>query len=34
LGDRGVDGRLKLKWIFGMWNGGLDWIDVAQDRDT
>jgi hypothetical protein len=34
LGDRGVDGRTILKRIFGMWDGGLDWIDVVQDRDT
>jgi len=22
-----------LKWIFRKWDGGLDWIDLAQDRD-
>jgi hypothetical protein len=30
--DRGVDGRIILRWIFKKWNGGLDWIDLAQDR--
>jgi hypothetical protein len=21
-----------LKWIFKKWDGGMDWIDMAQDR--
>jgi hypothetical protein len=30
----GVDGRIRLKWIFKKWDGGgMDWIDMAQDRD-
>ena len=29
----GVDGRLILKWIFRELDGGMDWIDLAQDRD-
>jgi hypothetical protein len=33
LGDPGVDGSIKLKWIFKKWDGGMDWIEVAQDRD-
>ena len=33
LEDPGVDGRIILKWIFKNWNGGMDWIDVAQDMD-
>jgi hypothetical protein len=33
LGDPGVDGRIILKWIFKKWNGGMDWIKLAQDRD-
>jgi len=34
LGDAGVDGRIILRWIFREWDlGGLDWIDLAQDRD-
>ena len=28
-----LDGRIILKWIFKKWNGGMDWIDMAQDRD-
>jgi hypothetical protein len=26
-----VDGRIILRWIFRKWDGGMDWIDVAQD---
>jgi hypothetical protein len=34
LGDPGVDGRLILRRIFRKWNvGGMDWIELAQDRD-
>ena len=33
LEDPGVDGRIIMKWIFRMWDGGMDWIDLAQDRD-
>ena len=29
----GVDGRIILKWILEKWNGSIDWIDLAQDRD-
>ena len=31
--DAGVDGRVTLKWIFKKWDGGMDWIDLAQDRE-
>jgi hypothetical protein len=31
LEDRGVEGRTILKWIFKMLDGGIDWIDQAQD---
>jgi len=33
LEDPGVDGRIMLKWISKKWDGGMDWIDLAQDRD-
>jgi hypothetical protein len=33
LGDRGVDGRIVLKWIFGKWNGwtrtDLSWLRIG-----
>jgi hypothetical protein len=32
LGDPGIDGRIILKWIFKPWDGGMDWIELAQDR--
>jgi hypothetical protein len=31
--DRDVDERIILKWIYEQWDGGMDWIDLAQDRD-
>jgi hypothetical protein len=33
LEDPGVDGRIILKWIVKKRDGGMDWIDIAQDRD-
>jgi hypothetical protein len=33
LEDPSVDGRIKLKWIFKKWEGGVVWVDMAQDRD-
>jgi hypothetical protein len=33
LGDPVVEGRIILKWIFKKWNGGVDWIELAEDRD-
>jgi hypothetical protein len=34
LEDPDVDGRIILKWIFERLDwGGMDWIDLAQDRD-
>ena len=32
LGVPGVDGRIILNWIFEKWDGGIEWIDLAQDR--
>jgi hypothetical protein len=29
----GVDGKIVLSWIFRKWDGGMNWIDLAQDRD-
>jgi hypothetical protein len=33
LGDRGGDGRILLKWILKTWDGGMGWIELAEDRD-
>jgi hypothetical protein len=33
LEETGVDGRIILKCIFRKWDGVMDWIDLAQDRD-
>jgi len=34
LGDPGVDGRIILRCNFRKWGvGGMDWIELAQDRD-
>ena len=35
MGDQGVDGRIKLRWILlqELVCGGMDWIKVAQDRN-
>jgi hypothetical protein len=34
LEDPGVDGRIILRWIFSKWDcGGMDWTQLAQDRD-
>jgi hypothetical protein len=33
LEDPGVDRRIILKWIFQVGWGGVDWIDMAQDKD-
>jgi hypothetical protein len=32
-GDPGVDGRIILRWIFKKKDWGMDWIELAQDRD-
>jgi hypothetical protein len=32
--DPGVDGRIIFKLIFKKWDGGgIDWIELAQDKD-
>jgi hypothetical protein len=33
LGDPGVDRRIILKWLFKKWDGSMNWIELAQDRD-
>ena len=33
LEDPDVDGRIILKGIFRKWDRGMDWIDLAKDRD-
>jgi hypothetical protein len=33
LEDPGIDGRIILKLIFKNWDGGMDWINMTQDRD-
>jgi len=34
-GDPGLNGRIILRWIFWKWDvGGMDWIELAQDRDS
>ena len=33
LKDPGVNGMIILRRIFRTWDEGMDWIDVAQDRD-
>jgi hypothetical protein len=33
FGDTGLNGRIILRWICTKWKGGMDWIDVVQDKD-
>jgi hypothetical protein len=28
----GLGGRIILKFVLEKWDGGMDWIDLAQDR--
>jgi hypothetical protein len=30
--DQGVDGKMGSEWIMD-WLGGVDWIQLSQDRD-
>jgi hypothetical protein len=32
LEDEGLYGRI-IKWILRKWEGGMNWIDLARDRD-
>jgi hypothetical protein len=32
--DQDIDGSIILKWIIYKWDGGMDWVDLAQDRDV
>ena len=34
LEDPGVDGRIILKWVLEKLDQGMDWIDLAQDKDS
>jgi hypothetical protein len=33
LEDPGGDGRIILRWICKKWDGSMEWIDLALDRD-
>jgi hypothetical protein len=33
LEDQDVDRRMIFRWYFRKWDGGMDWINLAQDRD-
>ena len=33
LENPGINERIILRFIFWKWNGGVNWIDLAQDRD-
>jgi hypothetical protein len=33
LVDPGGDGRIILRWIFKVGCGGMNWIELVQDRD-
>jgi hypothetical protein len=33
LQDPGINGSIILKSIFEKWDGGMDWFDLAQDRE-
>jgi len=35
LGDSGIDEKMLLRWIVRKWDvGGMDWIELAKDRDS
>ena len=31
--DPSIARKIILIWIFMKWGGGIDWIDLVQDRD-
>ena len=33
LEDPGIEGRIVLRCMFKKLDGGIDWIDLARDRD-
>jgi hypothetical protein len=33
LEERGIDGKITLKWIFRKWDRVIDWIGMDHDRD-
>jgi hypothetical protein len=33
LGELSLNGMIILKWIFKMWDGSMDWMELAKDRD-
>ena len=33
LGDLHIEGTIILRWKFRKWDRGIDWIELAQDRD-
>ena len=33
LEDPGIDGRIIFKWIFRKWEGGMNFLDLAEARD-
>ena len=33
LEDPDIDGKIILRCVFRKWDGGMDWIDLAQGRD-
>jgi hypothetical protein len=34
LENPGVDEKMILRWICRKWDGSMDWIELAQDRDS
>jgi hypothetical protein len=34
LEDFSINEKIILNWIFKKWDGGMEWIDMAQDRDV